>query len=902
METELETLREDAKTLAESKKSELAEVEERKKSELAALEAKYAEDERLYEDLKKEHTALKNMLEETMAAKEKSEKATEDLAKQVEQMASSLSVFQEAASGNSEDAKAVVARLQLQVNELQTRLASSHQSEEEYRRKWETLQEFSVDELQRAQARIDELTATCGQLVQQVEDANNGKNMTALLEELEGLKLEKEMLMTQVQEVQNQYEATVDVVSNSSNIAIERENKLDEMKEKVSSLEKQLEEKTQREKELEKELSTTKATSAATIEQLEASGEAQKKELTQLKRRTLALKNMEENMKDVEDLLQQREKQLKDVLERIKKADRRSDEATKEAAQYRSENEQLRHQMENYHFREGEAGEVLEKVVEVQVDKPETLQRLSACGSEIEELKAKIASLEESLEKKRQEEEAAKRATEAVHAAKPLPLKFFPLYPELEAVEEETECLHGARLEPVEFEEGVEREPVRKSEMRNPDVVRREEAERKRKEEEERKRREEEERKRREEEERKRKEEEERKRKEEEERKRKEEEERKRREEEERKRREEEERKRREEEERKKQEEQSQSTQEQIPASSNPFAEPEASVVPENPSSEETNPFDEPESSEPATNPFAETESPAEEPAVSNPFAESQSNPIKEQSNPFDDHQSNPFDDHQSNPFDNHQSNPFDDHQSNPFDEPAATSNEASEPAPTTSLNPFATETHEDDLPAGNPFAEPEKPVEPTPAPVNPFDEPASEVPTQPAEAEKPEQTTSVNPFDATEPEETTASNPFEAAESEKSKRSLWKSLSSRKKDEEKPRNKLMGGVGRFQSMLKTAAAMGQSAFAKKSEEPEHFPDVNMEELQRGMASKPVEYFFKNWHCAEEKKKHVFEWVKAVVDNEMKDNVSEVTVEKASMFVGEEVELRGRRKRRSGRV
>lgn len=888
METELETLREDAKTLAESKKSELAEVEERKKSELAALEAKYAEDERLYEDLKKEHTALKNMLEETMAAKEKSEKATEDLAKQVEQMASSLSVFQEAASGNSEDAKAVVARLQLQVNELQTRLASSHQSEEEYRRKWETLQEFSVDELQRAQARIDELTATCGQLVQQVEDANNGKNMTALLEELEGLKLEKEMLMTQVQEVQNQYEATVDVVSNSSNIAIERENKLDEMKEKVSSLEKQLEEKTQREKELEKELSTTKATSAATIEQLEASGEAQKKELTQLKRRTLALKNMEENMKDVEDLLQQREKQLKDVLERIKKADRRSDEATKEAAQYRSENEQLRHQMENYHFREGEAGEVLEKVVEVQVDKPETLQRLSACGSEIEELKAKIASLEESLEKKRQEEEAAKRATEAVHAAKPLPLKFFPLYPELEAVEEETECLHGARLEPVEFEEGVEREPVKKSEMRNPDVVRREEAERKRKEEEERKRREEEERKRREEEERKRKEEEERKRKEEEERKRKEEEERKRREEEERKRREEEERKRREEEERKKQEEQSQSTQEQIPASSNPFAEPEASVVPENPSSEkETNPFDEPESSEPVTNPFAETESPAEEPAASNPFAESQSNP---------------FDEPKSNPFNDHQSNPFDDHQSNPFDEPAATSNEAPEPAPTTPLNPFAIETHEDDLPAGNPFAEPEKPVEPTPAPVNPFDEPASEVPTQPAEAEKPEQTTSVNPFDATEPEETMASNPFEAVESEKSKRSLWKSLSSRKKDEEKPRNKLMGGVGRFQSMLKTAAAMGQSAFAKKSEEPEHFPDVNTEELQRGMASKPVEYFFKNWHCAEEEKKHVFEWVKAVVDNEMKDNVSEVTVEKASMFVGEEVELRGRRKRRSGRV
>ena len=848
METELETLREDAKTLAESKKSELAEVEERKKSELAALEAKYAEDERLYEDLKKEHTALKNMLEETMAAKEKSEKATEDLAKQVEQMASSLSVFQEAASGNSEDAKAVVARLQLQVNELQTRLESSHQSEEEYRRKWEALQEFSVDELQRAQARIDELTATCGQLVQQVEDANNGKNMTALLEELEGLKLEKEMLMTQVQEVQNQYEATVDVVSNSSNIAIERENKLDEMKEKVSSLEKQLEEKMQREKELEKELSTTKATSAATIEQLEASGEAQKKELTQLKRRTLALKNMEENMKDVEDLLQQREKQLKDVLERIKKADRRSDEATKEAAQYRSENEQLRHQMENYHFREGEAGEVLEKVVEVQVDKPETLQRLSACGSEIEELKAKIASLEESLEKKRQEEEAAKRATEAVHAAKPLPLKFFPLYPELEAVEEETECLHGARLEPVEFEEGVEREPVKKSEMRNPDVVRREEAERKRKEEEERKRREEEERKRREEEE----------------------------------------RKRREEEERKKQEEQSQSTQEQIPASSNPFAEPEASVVPENPSSEkETNPFDEPESSEPVTNPFAETESPAEEPAASNPFAESQSNP---------------FDEPKSNPFNDHQSNPFDDHQSNPFDEPAATSNEAPEPAPTTPLNPFAIETHEDDLPAGNPFAEPEKPVEPTPAPVNPFDEPASEVPTQPAEAEKPEQTTSVNPFDATEPEETMASNPFEAVESEKSKRSLWKSLSSRKKDEEKPRNKLMGGVGRFQSMLKTAAAMGQSAFAKKSEEPEHFPDVNTEELQRGMASKPVEYFFKNWHCAEEEKKHVFEWVKAVVDNEMKDNVSEVTVEKASMFVGEEVELRGRRKRRSGRV
>ena len=43
-----------------------------------------------------------------------------------------------------------------------------------------------MDELQRAQARIDELTATCGQLVQQVEDENHGNNMTSLLEELSG--------------------------------------------------------------------------------------------------------------------------------------------------------------------------------------------------------------------------------------------------------------------------------------------------------------------------------------------------------------------------------------------------------------------------------------------------------------------------------------------------------------------------------------------------------------------------------------------------------------------------------------------------------------------------------------------------------------------------------------------
>ena len=64
------------------------------------------------------------------------------------------------------------------------------------------------------------------------------------------------MLLTQVQEVQSQYEATVDVVTNSSNLAIERENQLDDLRAKIGSLEKELSVMTQSKEEKEQELIT----------------------------------------------------------------------------------------------------------------------------------------------------------------------------------------------------------------------------------------------------------------------------------------------------------------------------------------------------------------------------------------------------------------------------------------------------------------------------------------------------------------------------------------------------------------------------------------------------------------------------------------------------------------------
>ena len=941
MEDELHSLREESK-----------EVESSHKEEIERLKASFASDQQKYDDLKKEHNALKTVLDETVAAKEASEMKNRDLAKQIEQMASSLAVFQEVASGSDQDAQAVVARLQLQVNELQTRLEGTQQSEEEYRRKWETLQDFSVDELQRAQKRIDELTATCSQLVTQVEEAHNGEHMTSLLEELEGLKLENQMLLTQVQEVQSQYEATVDVVTNSSNLAIERENQLDDLRAKIGSLEKELSVMTQSKEEKEQELITLRSESEATIMKLKESEKTQHDELTKLKRRVLTLKNMEETMKDVEDLLQQREKQLKDVLERIKTAEKTSEECKKEMIRVQKENHSLQHQMENYHFREGQAGEVLEKVVEVLVDKPDTLQKLNEYQDQIHTLESTITGLKEQLAAKAAEEERALKVNASFKAAKKLPLKFFPLYPTLQAVEEETECIHSAKVVKIELEKG-EKEPVKRYEGRNPDVVKREEEERKRKEEEERKRREEEERKRKEEEERKRREEEERKRREEEERRRKEEEERrreeeerKRKEEEERKKREEEERNRREEEERRREEEEEQqrleaekkmesSQNNSVPIqsfnpfneekeeSSNPFGELESEPIqqPHSP-----NPFEEEENNEP-TNPFDgsrnnEAANESIQPQSPNPFNQEDS-PRHQSPNPFDQEEpTNPFDleelplrPQSPNPFDQedshrHQSpNPFDQEEpSNPFTE--------EEPS-----NPFITESltamdkpepeSESHIPTINPFDQEEPSVHPQSP--NPFDldesqnKAADTVPdifagmdgfpstSSLQESENPvqEAATDVNPMDFTSILES-------QTEERKSKKSLWK-LSGRKRDEEKSgeegkkhwglsdkqKDKLKGGVGRFQSMLKTAAAKGQSAFSKRIEEPESFPECNGSELTQGMHSKPVEYFFKTWQYSEDEKKRVFEWMRSIVeDGIVKDeHLDGLLIEKATRFV-----------------
>ena len=492
---------------------------------------------------------MKEHFDEVVTKKAQLEERNESLSSQLEQMAISLQTFQEAAQGSESDVQSIVARLQLQVNDLTVQLKGSQKEEEEYRRKWEMLQEFSVDELARAQQKIDELTATCSELIKQVEEANSNEKVNELIREIEVLKNEKGQLNDKIGNLNIQIRATEDVVNNSSTMAMERETEMKELENKNKALSTQFQDTLEKKESLEKELERVTEESAKQIEELKKTNDLQKDELTKLKRRVLALKNMEENMQDVEDQLDQRERQLKDVLERIKKAERTSEECKQEVKRYQALNADLEHRMSNYEFREGEAGEVLEKRVEVFIDRPETLEKVASLESTITELTSRIEELQNAIHKREEDDKKQVERNASFKNMKLLPMKFFPLYPSLIPTETKGPNELPEKIV-IDVEKGSEeKEPVLKYSGRNPDVVRREEEERKRKEEEERKRKEEEERKRREEEERKRREEEERKRREEEERKRREEEERKRKEEEERKRREEEERKRKEEEE-----------------------------------------------------------------------------------------------------------------------------------------------------------------------------------------------------------------------------------------------------------------------------------------------------------------------------------------------------------------
>ena len=143
------------------------------------------EEARSHEDLVKEHSGMKDVLEQVMQAKEAVEAQNRQLIEQIEQNTASLATFQEAANGSEEEATAVVARLQIEVNELKSKLERSQKDEEEYRRKWEMLQDFSVEELSRAQKKIDEYTVMCESLVKQVEEANNREKLTSLLKEKE---------------------------------------------------------------------------------------------------------------------------------------------------------------------------------------------------------------------------------------------------------------------------------------------------------------------------------------------------------------------------------------------------------------------------------------------------------------------------------------------------------------------------------------------------------------------------------------------------------------------------------------------------------------------------------------------------------------------------------------------
>ena len=265
----------------------------------------------------KEHTAVKSQLDELLSQKEELEEKNQALSSQIEQMNTSLATFQEAAKGSADDVQAIVARLQLQVNDLTVQLETSHKDEEEYRRKWEMLQEFSVDELARAQKKIDELTATCSELIKQVEEANNDEKMNDLIRQLEIVKKEKDDMNNHISNLNLQIKATEDVVTNSSTIAIERENEMKELEAKNNELTTSLTETTQMKEELEKQLEKMKEEDTKKINELEEKNKTQGDELNKLKRRVLALKNMEENMQDVEDQLTHSDTQFPDVFAKI---------------------------------------------------------------------------------------------------------------------------------------------------------------------------------------------------------------------------------------------------------------------------------------------------------------------------------------------------------------------------------------------------------------------------------------------------------------------------------------------------------------------------------------------------------------------------------------------------------
>ena len=452
------------------------------------LEKKFSEETQFYENLVKEHTAMKEHFDEIVTKKAEVEERNNALSLQLEQMAVSLTTFQEAASGSESDVQAIVARLQMQINELTTRLQGSQKEEEEYRRKWEMLQEFSVDELARAQQKIDELTATCSELIKQVEEANNNEQLNQLLREVEVLKEEKEKLNQQIGNLNLQIRATEDVVTNSSTITIELETEMKELQDQLKTTSDALKTTTEQKEQLEKELASVKEENAKTVEELHKTNNSQKEELTKLKRRVLALKNMEENMQDVEDQLEQRERQLRDVLERIKKAEKTSEECKKEVKRYEAINAELEHRMANYTFREGEAGEVLEKTVEVFIDRPETLERVTELEGTVEELTKQIEELKSVIQKKEAEEQKHIEENASFKTMKLLPMKFFPLYPSTIPTETKGPKELPETMEIQVEETKVAAEPIRRYVGRNPDVVRREEEERKRREEEERKR------------------------------------------------------------------------------------------------------------------------------------------------------------------------------------------------------------------------------------------------------------------------------------------------------------------------------------------------------------------------------------------------------------------------------
>ena len=742
-----------------------------------------------------EHASVKAALEVMTQNKVAADEQNNQLAKQIEQMTASLATFQEAANGSEDEKQTVVARLQLQVNELQTRLAASQKDEEEYRRKWELLQDFSADELTRAQKRIDELTATCSELIKQVEDANNQEHVMNLMKE-------KEQLETRIHEMEIQYQATVDVVNNSSTMAIERENQMDDLCAKNSELEKKLSDMVQEKESLEKDLQEShqkQAESEATIQQLKEQNASLKEDAAKMKRRVLSLKNMEENMQDVEDLLQQREAQLKDVLERIKKAEKNSEFCTKEMKRYEAMNAELEHRMSNYIFREGQAGEVLEKIVEKPIDRPETLEKMEHLEKALEAMKEEKEQLEIKLEEKTKEEAKQRQVQESFKQRKVLPLKFFPMYPSLRPVDEKTDAMNGIEMK-IDVEEcpSVENEEIKYFVGRNPDVVRREEEERKRREEEERKRREEEERKRREEEERKRKEEEERK------------------------------------------EEEARIVSDNLrnPLSPNPFDQESEEEKPVSP-----NPFDQ--------------ESEEEKPLSPNPFDQESEEEKTVSPNPFD-QESEEEKPVSPNPFDeeSEEEKPL---SPNPFDQES----EEEKPA---SPNPFDQESEEEKPASPNPFdqeSEEEKPLSPNPfdvpkdtVPTDSFDatsqQPTFDFLSEPS-SNQPPQENELNPFaqEATPVMEYDLSSFMsepKTKEEPKEKKSLWKSFTSRqKKDEtgldglvEEPKKKwglsdkqkgtLKSGMGKFSNLIKSAAVKSQNAFKSHSEEPTEFPNVDVGE------------------------------------------------------------------------